>query len=263
MKSVLAVALLSSLFVACSGERQENQAAEYAEGEVQADAVAPEEINIHPISHASFVLTHDDITIYNDPTGGAGAYERFGEPDIILISDIHGDHMNIETLVALHHDEVILVMPQAVADKLPDSLKTTAHILANGSSAQVKGVGIEAIPMYNLPEAEDSRHPKGRGNGYVLTLGEKRVYIAGDTEDIPEMRSLQHIDMAFVPMNLPYTMPVDQAADGVLAFAPHVVYPYHYRGKGGLSDVEQFKNLVESSGKDIEVRLVDWYPNMD
>ena len=119
------------------------------------------------------------------------------------------------------------------------------------------GIGITAIPMYNLPETPDAFHTKGRGNGYVLTIGGKNIYISGDTEDIPEMRALKNIDIAFVCMNLPYTMPPDQAAQGVLAFKPKIVYPYHYRGQ----DVNIFKNLVNTGDKNIEVRLRNWYPS--
>jgi L-ascorbate metabolism protein UlaG (beta-lactamase superfamily) len=121
-------------------------------------------------------------------------------------------------------------------------------------------IRVEAIPMYNLPESPDNRHTKGRGNGYVLTIGGKRIYISGDTEAIPEMRTLKNIDVAFVCMNLPYTMDVDQAADGVLDFVPKVVYPYHYRGKGGLSDIDKFKALVNKKNTNIDVRLRNWYP---
>jgi L-ascorbate metabolism protein UlaG (beta-lactamase superfamily) len=113
--------------------------------------------------------------------------------------------------------------------------------------------------MYNLPEAPDSRHTKGRGNGYVLTLGGKLVYISGDTEDIREMRSLKNIDVAFVCMNLPYTMDIEQASSAVLEFKPKIVYPYHYRGQGGLNDVEGFKKLVNAVNPSIEVRLRNWY----
>src|SRR5699024_3116838 len=116
---------------------------------------------------------------------------------------------------------------------------------------------IHAIPMYNLPQSPDAYHPKGRGNGYVLTIGGKRIYIAGDTEDTPEMRSLKNIDVAFIPMNLPYTMSVEQAAEGVLAFKPKIVYPYHYKG----SNIKKFKRLVNEKDADIEVRLRDWYPD--
>jgi L-ascorbate metabolism protein UlaG (beta-lactamase superfamily) len=103
-------------------------------------------------------------------------------------------------------------------------------------------------------------HTKGRGNGYILNIGGKNIYISGDTQAIPEMRSLKNIDVAFVCMNLPYTMDVKEAANGVLAFKPKIVYPYHYRGKGGLSDVNEFKSLVNAGDPAIEVRLRNWYP---
>ena len=114
--------------------------------------------------------------------------------------------------------------------------------------------------MYNLPEAADSRHTKGRGNGYILTMGGKKIYLSGDTEDIPEMRALKDIDVAFVCMNLPFTMDINQAASAVLEFKPKIVYPYHYRGQGGLADVEGFKKLVNAGNPKIEVRLRSWYP---
>ena len=114
--------------------------------------------------------------------------------------------------------------------------------------------------MYNLPESATAMHTKGRGNGYILTIGGKRIYISGDTQGIPEMRSLKNIDVAFVCMNLPYTMDIKEAADAVLAFKPAIVYPYHYRGKDGLSDVNAFKSLVDAGGQKIEVRLRNWYP---
>ena len=131
--------------------------------------------------------------------------------------------------------------------------------MGNGEKKSVRSVEIEAIPMYNLPEDDNSRHTKGRGNGYVLNLGGKRVYISGDTEDIPEMRALVDIDVAFICMNMPYTMEVAQAADAVLDFKPKIVYPFHYRGGGGkLADVEKFKKMVFKNPK-IEVRLRNWY----
>jgi L-ascorbate metabolism protein UlaG (beta-lactamase superfamily) len=119
-------------------------------------------------------------------------------------------------------------------------------------------VTVEAVPMYNLDPQKQKFHPKGRGNGYLLTLGGKRVYIAGDTEDIPEMRALENIDIAFVCMNLPYTMNVAAAADAVLDFQPKIVFPYHYRGTDGMSDLGEFRSLVAAE-PDIEVRVLAWY----
>jgi L-ascorbate metabolism protein UlaG (beta-lactamase superfamily) len=138
-----------------------------------------------------------------------------------MVTDIHGDHFDIKTIEAINTANAVLVVPQAVADQLPPSIdKQKLVILKNGDKTELAGIFISAIPMYNLPEAADSRHVKGRGNGYILTLGGKNIYISGDTEDIPEMRALKNIDIAFVCMNLPYTMDVNQAAAGVLAFKP-------------------------------------------
>lgn len=216
-------------------------------------------VNINPVTHGTMVLEYSGKTIYIDPYGGASGFSSYADPDLILITDIHGDHLNKETLAALNISKSTFVVPQAVYDQLEDSQKSKAKVLNNGSSMDWQGITIEAIPMYNLPETDDSRHPKGRGNGYVLTLGGKKLYISGDTEDISEMRSLKGIDVAFVCMNLPYTMDIDQAASAVLEFKPKVVYPYHYRGQGGLSDVDQFKKLVNTRDKKIEVRLAKWY----
>jgi L-ascorbate metabolism protein UlaG (beta-lactamase superfamily) len=209
---------------------------------------------IHPIQHATFVMGFAGKTIYNDPVGSAAAFEGLPDPDLILVSDIHGDHHHNETLAAVATDKTKLVVPEAVAAKLPDKLKKQAHLLANGESVEAMGVRIEAIPMYNLTEGRLQFHAKGRGNGYVLTCGDKRVYISGDTEDVPEMRALKNIDVAFICMNLPYTMTVDQAASAVREFKPKIVYPYHYRG----SDMAKFKELV-GTDLGIDLRQRDWY----
>jgi L-ascorbate metabolism protein UlaG (beta-lactamase superfamily) len=214
---------------------------------------------VQPIQHASMMLTWDNKTIYVDPAGGPELFEGLPAPDLILITDIHGDHCDPKTLESFNTTNTALVAPQAVADKLGNSFKGKLVVVGNGKKTTQAGVEITAVPMYNLPEAPDSRHPKGRGNGYVLNMGGKNLYLSGDTEDIPEMRSLKNIDVAFVCMNQPYTMEVEQAAQGVLAFKPKIVYPYHYRGQNGMSDVESFKMQVNGGSKAIEVRLKDWY----
>jgi L-ascorbate metabolism protein UlaG (beta-lactamase superfamily) len=215
------------------------------------------ELLIQPVSHASLVLSYNKSVIYIDPTGGAEAFIGLPAPTMVLITDIHGDHMDPKTLEAINISNAVVVVPRAVADKLPATIdKQKLVILNNGEKTTRAGIDVLAIPMYNLPEAADAFHTKGRGNGYVLTIGGKKIYISGDTEDIPEMRALKNIDFAFVCMNLPYTMDVNQAAPGVLAFKPRVVYPYHYRGQ----DVNAFKTLVNAGDKNIEVRLRNWYP---
>jgi L-ascorbate metabolism protein UlaG (beta-lactamase superfamily) len=217
-------------------------------------------VRLQPIQHGSVVLSWNNKTVYVDPYGGEVGFTGLAAPDLILITDIHGDHMDLKTLEALNTEKAQIVAPQAVADKLPANLKNKVTVLANGAKTTKAGIQITAVPMYNLPETADSKHPKGRGNGYVLLIGGKNIYFSGDTEDIPEMRALKNIDVAFVCMNLPYTMDINQAAQAVLAFKPKVVYPYHYRGSEGLSDVNKFKELVGQGNKAIEVRLRNWYP---
>lgn len=213
---------------------------------------------IQPITHATLVLSYNKKNIYVDPTGGANAFKGLGAPDMILITDIHGDHFDTATLSAINTANTVLVVPQAVADKMQAATnKEKMVILKNGDKTVQMEIPIAAVPMYNLPKAPDAFHTKGRGNGYVLTIGGKNIYISGDTEDTPEMRALKNIDIAFVCMNLPYTMDVNQAAQGVLAFKPKVVYPYHYRGQ----DVNIFKTLVNAGDKNIDVRLRNWYPS--
>ena len=217
-------------------------------------------VSIYPISHATAVISWGDTVIYTDPVGGAEAFSGQPSPNIILVTDVHGDHLSTSTLDAIIGNAVLIV-PQAVKDLLPENLAVRAVVLANDEAVTEQGLRILAMPMYNLPEKKDAYHIKGRGNGYILEREGKRVYVAGDTAGIPEMRALKNIDIALIPMNLPYTMDIAQAADAVLAFAPKHVYPYHYRGPDGLSDVSKFKELVNSSNPDIDVVLLDWYKN--
>lgn len=212
------------------------------------------DLTIQPLDHATFVMAWQDRIIYVDPIGGAERFERLPPPDLILITHEHPDHFDTDTLSAVAGDDTELVTPQSVHDALPPALADNARVMANGDAASVSDIAIEAVPAYNTTEERLQYHPEGRDNGYVLTLGDRRVYIAGDTEDIPEMRALEDIDVAFVPMNLPYTMTEEQAADAVREFKPGIVYPYHSRG----SDIEKFAELV-GKDSDVEVRLRDWY----
>jgi len=214
---------------------------------------------VTPISHATMVLELDGTVIYTDPVGGAGAFADKPVADLILVTDIHGDHFNEETLKVVGKTGTIIIMPQAVKDMLKGELDGDIVVMKNGEYRSEKGIGVEAVPMYNIPESESGFHPKGRGNGYIVSGGGKRIYIAGDTSATSEMKALKNIDVAFVPMNLPYTMDVNEAAEGVLAFAPKVVHPYHYRGQ----DVKKFKELVEGKSEDIKVELLDFYPQGD
>ncbi len=254
---------LSICLIGCKNENRDSDA-ELERGPVgeAAERVERERdsVEITPVSHATAVIKWDETVFYTDPTGGAEAFENMAEADFILITDIHGDHMDPKTLKALNLNNTQIIVPQAVKDALPEDFHGQLIVMNNGESREFMGFNIEAIPMYNLPEDPESRHVKGRGNGYVLEKNGQRLYIAGDTEDIPEMRNLKDIDKALIPMNLPYTMGVEEAADGVLAFRPKQVYPYHFRGQDGFADVDNFKELVNAQNKNIEVVLLDWYP---
>lgn len=213
------------------------------------------EITINPIAHASFVMRTPSLTIYNDPTGPKSAYEGHPAPDLILITHQHEDHFQPATLTAIVGADTRLVVNPVVMRLLPEELKAKATALANGEKTSVGSIEIEAIPAYNTTKGRKGYHPQGRDNGYVLTLGGKRVYIAGDTEDIPEMRALKDIYIAFVPMNLPYTMDLDQAASAVAAFKPEFVYPYHH----SRGNMQAFIEKVAAAAPDTKVVLGKWY----
>lgn len=210
------------------------------------------DIEVRPIQHGSLLLSFGGQHIFIDPWS-SGPLPSEPKADLILITDIHGDHLDPPGIEKVKGDNTIFVGPAAVAEQLPGTL-----VLANGQKQQFAGVSVEAVPMYNIargPADGELRHPPGRGNGYILTLGGKRVYVSGDTACTPEMRALKNIDVAFVCMNMPYTMPPEEAAECVAAFKPKIVYPYHFRG----SDLQKFQEpLAQLEG--VEVRIRSWYP---
>ncbi|MCF8357508.1 MAG: MBL fold metallo-hydrolase [Prolixibacteraceae bacterium] len=208
---------------------------------------------VFPLNHASMVIKYNGLTLYIDP---ANQYEKltpFSVPDLILITHTHGDHYNKALIDSLKNDQTVVVGNKKAIDDLG-----YGKALKNGEKTEIKGIKIEAIASYNLPPENTRFHPKGEGNGYVLTLSDERVYISGDTEDTPEMRNLKNIDHAFICMNMPYTMTPEKAASAVLEFKPKKVYPYHYRQRDGFGDIEKFKELV-SVDPAIEVIFLDWY----
>lgn len=221
----------------------------------QSYATAGGEIVIYPVQHASFVMTVPDMVIYVDPVGEPSAYAGLPDADLILITHEHGDHFNADTLAALNRDSTRLITNPAVHGMLAADLQAKATQMANGENATVGEMGIEAVPAYNMTADRLNYHPPGRDNGYLLTIDGRRVYIAGDTEDTPEMRSMKDIDISFVPMNLPYTMDIDQASSAVIEFAPKIVYPYHYQ----TSDIQSFAANVEAAGGDTQVIFGNWY----
>lgn len=217
-------------------------------------------VKITPIFHASTLIEAGGKVIYVDPAqklqlnGVGNGPDLTGRPpaDLILISDIHGDHMDPKAIAILSKTGTAIIAAPSVVETVPN-----AKAIANGETTKWDKWTIEAIPMYNMkrgPAPGQFFHPKGRGNGYVLTYGGKRFYFSGDTEGIPEMRELKNIDVAFVCMYERPTMSPEEAADAVLAFHPKVVIPYHW----GSSDPAVFKNKLEGSG--IDVRILNWYP---
>lgn len=215
------------------------------------------EISVYPVSHASFVMTTPAGTIYVDPVGEAAAYADFPSADLILVTHEHGDHFKVDTLSALVGEKTQLITNPAVYDKLPDDMKAKSSKIANGESANYMDLSVDAIPAYNITEERLKFHPQGRDNGYVLNFKGFRVYISGDTEDVPEMRALKNIDLAFVCMNLPFTMDAKAAASAVAEFKPQYVYPYHYRGRdNGTQDPAEFATLI---GDAAEVKMGGWY----
>lgn len=215
------------------------------------------DIAVHPVSHASFVMETPVGVIYSDPVGEVAAYDAFPRPDLILVTHEHGDHYNADTLGGLVTDSTQLIANPAVYGMLPDDLKAKASQTANGEATNFGTLGIDAIPAYNMTEGREQFHPEGRDNGYVLSFEGFRAYISGDTEDIPEMRALEEIDLAFVCMNLPFTMDAEAAASAVIEFKPKFVYPYHYRGRDdGTQDPDKFAALV---GEAAEVKMGTWY----
>jgi len=217
------------------------------------------DVLVYPVEHASFVLTWNGKTIYVDPVGGAKKYAQLPKPDAVLVTHGHFDHFDLPTLTALigPDSKARIVAPKSVAAKLTASLSKRTTVLAAEANTEVDAIQIEAVPAYNITSERTKFHPKGEGLGYVIQLGGKRIYAAGDTEDTPEMRKLKNIDAAFLPMNLPYTMDVQQAADAVRQFKPKIVYPYHYRNADkSMADLDEFKRLV---GEGVEVRVLKWY----
>jgi L-ascorbate metabolism protein UlaG (beta-lactamase superfamily) len=208
------------------------------------------ELKITPIRHASMMIEAGGKIIHIDPWS-QGNYEGLPKADIIVITDIHGDHMDPKAIANIRKEGTRIVAPAAVAKTVTDAI-----VISNGETKKVAPLTLEAVPMYNEkrgPEPGKFYHDKGRGNGYVITYGGTRIYIAGDTEGHPEMRALKNIDVAFVPMNMPNSMPPEEAADAVKVFKPKVVYPYHYR----TSDTKVFESALAGSG--VDVRLRNWY----
>lgn len=214
-------------------------------------------VRIIPIAHASLIIETPNAVIYADPVGDLSLYAGMPAADLVLITHHHGDHLNAETLAGVMGENTALITNKGAQEKMPSELAARAEVIGNGASTSFGDIAIDAIAAYNTTVDRLNFHPKGRDNGYVLTIGKARVYLSSDTEDVPEMRALKDIDVALLCMNLPFTMDIEAAASAVAAFQPSVVIPYHYRGRdGGTQDPKAFAKLLDSA---IKVEQGDWY----
>ena len=214
-------------------------------------ACSPGEAVFQPLGHASLAILWNDTMIYVDPTNAATYASRLPPANLILLTHNHSDHFSTASIDLLRTNGTLILAPPATYNNLTAAQKPLAGQLTNGSTTNLLGLSIAAVPAYNT---KNSNHPKGAGNGYILTLGARRVLISGDTDDTPELRAVTNIDAAFLCMRPTYTMTMEEAAAVARVIRPRVVYPYHYFG----NDVNTFKALV---GQDlpIEARLRKWY----
>jgi L-ascorbate metabolism protein UlaG (beta-lactamase superfamily) len=222
----------------------------HAQGKFEQDVIKTKagDLTITFIGHGTLMFTFGGKTIQVDPVGQYADYRKFPKADLILITHGHRDHLDPKAVEKVRQPATEIVLTQAAAGALAGGL-----VMANGDEKTVAGLTIEAVPAYNLVHQRESGepfHPKGEGNGYIITFGDKRVYVAGDTENTPEMKALKGIDIAFLPMNLPYTMTPEMVADAALAFKPRILYPYHF----GKTDTARLLALLKDH-PEIEVRL--------
>jgi L-ascorbate metabolism protein UlaG (beta-lactamase superfamily) len=221
-----------------------------AQGSFQTDILKTSQgdLEITFIGHGSLMFTFNSKVIHVDPFSKLAEYSKLPKADMLLITHEHRDHLDLKAVEAVRTDKTVLVLTETCAARLKGGI-----IMENGDTKTVGGLKIEAVPAYNLVHMRSEGvpfHSKGIGNGYVITFGDKRVYVAGDTENIPEMKKLERIECAFLPMNLPYTMNPEMVADAAKAFKPKILYPYHY----GDTDTSNIENLMKDT-KDVEVRI--------
>jgi L-ascorbate metabolism protein UlaG (beta-lactamase superfamily) len=229
-------------------EDKANQSATIGGFETDTFKTAMGDLAITFIGHGTLMMTCGGKVIHIDPWTNLADYAKLPKADLILITHEHRDHLDPAAIALLRKDNTTVLMTKGCAQTFPDG-----QVMENGQRRRIEGIEIEAMPAYNLihmrPEGQPF-HPKGIGSGYVLTFGKTRVYIAGDTENTPEMKALKDIDIAFLPMNLPYTMTPEMVADAARAFRPKVLYPYHY----GKTDPQTLATLL-SGEKGIQVRI--------
>ncbi len=240
-KLVISILLgLGFMFSAISAQSFQSDTVETADGK----------IIITFIGHGTLMLNFAGTVVHVDPVNRYADYSGMPAADLILITHHHGDHLDTTAIGQIQKENTRILCTQTAAEEIPDGT-----VMANGDSLMSKGISVKAVPAYNLKHMRDNGqpfHPKGIGNGYVLGFGGKKIYVAGDTENVPEMKNLSGIDIAFLPMNLPYTMTPEMVADAVDKFHPDILYPYHY----GDTDLNELLKLMESR-PETEVRIRD------
>ena len=205
-------------------------------------------VEMHFIGHGSLLFSVNDFNIYIDPVRTYGTYDNLPKADLILVTHEHYDHLDPDLIKTLQKNSTVMFSNKQAAASV-----TWARVMKAGDINTVNGITILAVPAYNIKHMSSPGHPfhpKGVGNGYVLTIGDKKIYVAGDTENIPEMRNLKNIDVAFLPMNLPYTMTPEMVADAAKSFKPKILYPYHY----GDTNTSKVVSLLKDSGIEVRIR---------
>ncbi len=209
------------------------------------------ELSIKFVKHGSLFFEFNGKTIHIDPVSRMGDYENYPDADLILITHHHGDHLDLNAIELIKKETTKIILTQKCRE-LSENLSDII-VMKNGDVLEINQLEVEAIPAYNIEHKRENGSPfhlKGEGNGYVISFGDKKVLIGGDTENIPEINALENIDIAFLPMNLPYTMTPKMVADAAKTFKPKVLYPYHY----GNTDTSILVELLKNE-KDIEVRI--------
>jgi len=248
MREFFVFAIVFSMVSTSAGFAQEKEEKEVFEEDIIKTSAG--DLKITFIGHATLMFTFGGKIIHIDPVFREADYNEMPEADLIIITHEHGDHLDLKAIEVIRKEDTEIVLTEICAQKVEGGI-----VMKNSDVKTVEGLKIEAVPAYNIVHKRDSGvpfHPKGNGNGYVIAFGDKRVYVAGDTENTPEMKTLKDIDVAFLPMNVPYTMTPEMVADAAKAFRPKILYPYHF----GNTDTSELVKLLEGE-EGIEVRIRD------
>jgi L-ascorbate metabolism protein UlaG (beta-lactamase superfamily) len=248
VREFLVFAILFGIVFTSAGSAEDKEEKEVFEEDIIKTSAG--DLKITSIGHGTLMFAFGGKIIHVDPVSREADYSKMPKADLILITHEHGDHLDPEAIKVIRKDDTEIVLTEICAQKVEGGI-----VMKNGDVKTVGGLKIEAVPAYNIVHKRGNGepfHPKGVGNGYLITFGDKRVYVAGDTENTPEMKKLENIDVAFLPMNVPYTMTPEMVADAAKALRPKVLYPYHF----GNTDTSKLVELLKGE-EDIEVRIRD------